>query len=325
MTAALSAPTAAMPTSATATGPAAASPLAGLGSRVKRLDPNELYALAMQGSTAQGAAPQGAAPQGVASPQQATTAAQDAALAEAMGQVDRQPDAIMAGSAATQATTAAASTARPATTEAPAATERAAGSGSAVAVPSSTIAPRRTNDFWNAHIAQFRGKYLPDGPTMRPNCGPAATTTALRLLGLDVPGFNGQRSEAVLDKARVIATGQNDTSRGTTDTELERLVTSSGARWSESSSFDQMTSWARQGIPVVMSGNPSKAWNSRYTSDQVYPFDGGHWVTVSGYDAKTGYYVVNDPLSQIGPIYVSETELRNYNNAHGKLGIAVFK
>jgi len=150
-------------------------------------------------------------------------------------------------------------------------------------------------------------------------------TMALRMIGLDIPGFNGQRSEAVLDKARTIATGKNDVSVGTTDAELEKLVSASGGKWSESQDVGQITNWVKKGIPVVLSGNPSKGWDSRYNANQVYPFDGGHWVTVSGYDQKTGYYIVNDPLSQIGPLYVSESELASYTQAHGQLGIAVFR
>jgi hypothetical protein len=194
-----------------------------------------------------------------------------------------------------------------------------------VAIPASTIAPRRPHDYWTSHIAQFRGAYLPDGPQMRPNCGPASVTMALRMIGLDIPGFSGQRSSAVLDQARIIATGRNDTSVGTTDAELERLISAAGGRWSESQDFNQLTGWVKQGIPVVMSGNPAHGWNRRYSSDKVYPFDGGHWVTVSGYDPATGHFIVNDPLSQIGPIYVSEQELRSYNHSHGQLGIAVFR
>jgi hypothetical protein len=148
---------------------------------------------------------------------------------------------------------------------------------------------------------------------------------ALRMIGLDIPGFQGQNSEAVLDKARIMATGKNDITVGTTDSELESLISQSGAKWSESTNFGEVTNWVKQGIPVVLSGNPAHGWNNRYRSDQVYPFDGGHWVTVSGYDSATGHYIVNDPLSQIGPIYVSEAELKNYNSAHGNLGIAVFR
>ena len=160
---------------------------------------------------------------------------------------------------------------------------------------------------------------------MAPNCGPASVTIALRMIGLDVPGFNGQRDQRVIDKARMIATGKNDTSVGTTDTELERVVQAAGGRYSESSSLSQLLGWVKGGTPVILAGNPSQAWNKRYSNDQVYKFDGGHWVTVSAYDEKTGYYVVNDPLSAIGPIYASEAELATYFSRNGGLGIGVYK
>lgn len=235
-------------------------------------------------------------------------------------------DAASAASAATMGAAQAIGGTSGSLQQAATASSTAAASGTqVVATPSSAIAPRRANDFWYAHIAQYRGAYLADGPTMRPNCGPASVTIALRLIGLDIPGFRGERSEAVLDRARVIATGRNDTTVGTTDAELKRLISASGARWEESRDLSQITRWVKQGIPVVLSGNPARGWDSRYSSSQVYPFDGGHWVTVSGYDASTGYYIVNDPLSQIGPIYVSESELSSYTRSHGNLGIAVHR
>lgn len=295
-----------------------ANPLASIGKRYRRLDPNEIAAvaqwaqqqealLASQGQTVDQSGTQQSAPVG------GTDATQGAAAAQQAATDQRTADQRAADTAQQQ---------RAAQTQ-----------QASVAVPSTSIAPRTASDFWTKHIAQFRGKYLPDGPSMRPNCGPASVTMALRMVGLDIPGFSGQNSEAVLDKARVIATGENNVAKGTTDNQLESLISTSGGRWSESSNFGEMTSWVKQGIPVVMAGNPAHGWNNRYSSDQVYPFDGGHWVTVSGYDAKTGYYIVNDPLSQIGPIYVSEAELQNYNASRaesdgsrsGGLGIAVFR
>jgi hypothetical protein len=311
VTAALASTQTALPTAATA------SPFAALTSRVKRIDPEELYAVAQAivEQESGGAAQVQAQQQALAAEQQAAVAAQQQAqaAAAAQAQAQAQQQAAAASQQQAQAQT-------PATTAAT--TTNASG---AVSIPSSNIAPRTQHDYWTKHIAQFAGKYLPDGPTMRPNCGPASVTMALRMIGLDVPGFSGQNSEAVLDKARVLATGTNNVSVGTTDSELESLISKSGAKWSESTDFNQMTDWVRQGIPVVLSGNPAHGWNSRYSSDQVYPFDGGHWVTVSGYDNASGHYIVNDPLSQIGPIYVSEAELRSYNQAHGNLGIAVFR
>ncbi|MCW2922175.1 MAG: hypothetical protein JWL76_2049 [Thermoleophilia bacterium] len=296
------------------------SPFAALTGRVKRIDPEELYAVAQtivaQEDAAAGATTTTELPGLAAQQAQALQAqqaqAQEAAAAQAQAQREQQAAAIAQQQAEAQA--------QSVQTQQVQATNT-----GAVAVPSSNVAPRTQHDYWTKHIAQFAGKYLPDGPSMRPNCGPASTTMALRMVGLDIPGFNGQNSEAVLDKARVLATGKNDVSVGTTDGELENLITQSGGKWSESTNFAQVTDWVKQGIPVVLSGNPAHGWNSRYTSDQVYPFDGGHWVTVSGFDSATGHYIVNDPLSQIGPIYVSEAELKNYNQAHGNLGIAVFR
>jgi len=288
---------------------AAANPLASLTGRVKKLDPNELIAVATKIAVEQ---------------QAAATASQRAAAQQQLAALEAQKQAAVAAMAQTQAPTTTA--AAPQTQTAPvAATSTAVAGSSAVAIPSSSVAPRSSHDYWTKHIAQFKGKYLADGPTMLPNCGPASTTMALRMIGLDIPGFSGQNSESVLDTARVLATGRNDPSVGTTDSELETLITKSGAQWSESNDFSQITGWVKQGIPVVLSGNPAKGWDSRYRNEDVQHFDGGHWVTVSGFDQATGYFIVNDPLSQIGPIYVSEQELRNYNNAHGKLGIAVFR
>src|SRR5690606_37065064 len=133
----------------------------------------------------------------------------------------------------TSTPTAATSTARATTST------QAASRSSAVAIPRTQYAPRTQHDYWTKHIAQFAGKYLPDGPSMRPNCGPASVTMALRMIGLDIPGFRGQNSGAVLDKARIIATGKNDVRVGTTDSELERLISASGAKWSESTNFNQ--------------------------------------------------------------------------------------
>lgn len=317
MTAALAPSTAALPTAATA------NPLASLTGRVKRLDPNEFVAVVHTISQVEQAAAntaaqqQGAVPQSQGQEQAALRAqAQEQAVA-AQRAADEQARAREA-----QAQAAAQQQAQARQQQAAASTRT---DNAAVAIPSSQVAPRTQHDYWTKHIAQFAGKYLPDGPSMRPNCGPASVTMALRMIGLDIPGFNGQNSEAVLDKARILATGKNDVSVGTTDSELETLISKSGAQWSESTNFGEVTDWVKQGIPVVLSGNPAYGWNHRYSADQVYPFNGGHWVTVSGYDKATGHYIVNDPLSQIGPIYVSEAELRSYNQAHGNLGIAVFR
>lgn len=200
------------------------------------------------------------------------------------------------------------------------------GAGTAVGTAARAVSSvgSRARTVWTAHISQFRNQYNPNGPAMAPNCGPASVTMALRMVGLDIPGFNGQRDQRVLDRARIIATGKNDTRVGTTDTELERVISAAGGKFSESTNFATLTNWIKRGVPVIMAGNPAHAWNKRIPGNQVYPFNGGHWVTVSGYDSSKGQYIVNDPLSAIGPIYVPERELANYF-AQGRLGIGVYR
>lgn len=281
--------TTAAPAGATA---APAQPLQALSQRTKLLDPQALIAYAVA-----------AQPADVAAAQQSQAAAAQQTQAVAAQQ---------AQAAAAQQAAATPTAAAPASTPA----------SSPTTLPTAT---RGYHNVWTAHIAQFAGKFLPNGPSMRPNCGPASATIALRLAGLDIPGFDGQRDERVLDTARTIATGQNNVSTGTTDTELERLIQASGGRWTESTDTSQILSWARQGVPVIISGNPSKSWDKRFSSDQIYTFDGGHWVTLSGYDQASGKYIVNDPLSQIGPIYVSAEEVGSYLSGNGNLGIAVSK
>lgn len=316
--------------------PTAASPFAGLFTRVKPLDQNELVstmeviaqaeqqAVAQATGTQAGAGaqqlaatnPAAAAQQQLATQQQAAVqqqqlaAQQQAAQQAAVQQQAPQQQAAQAAGQVQQVAQTGQST-----------------TAGAVAIPASKIAPRTAHDYWYKHMAQFPGKYLPDSSGMRPNCGPASVTMALRMIGLDIPGFKGQNSEAVLDKARILATGSNNYTVGTTDGELENLITKSGGKWSESTNFSEVTNWVKQGIPVVLSGNPAHGWNQnpQFPNDKVQHFNGGHWVTVSGYDAAQGKYIVNDPLSQIGPIYVTEQELRGYNKAHGNLGIAVFR
>lgn len=306
-------------TTAAATGAAAVSPQS-----QAQLQAALTQAAAAQVWTDGGAAAAGTAGAPAISPLGSNQTAIDAATAAATDDTSAPTTTTTTATTATTTTTAP-TVATPTVTETTnAGTVTGAGTAAATTTTTTpTTAPKL--DFWNSHIAQFKGKYLPDGPDMRPNCGPASVTMALRMIGLDIPGFSGQRNEAVLDKARVLATGKNDVSVGTTDSELERLITASGGKWSESNNLDQILGWVGQGVPVILAGNPAKGWNQRYSKDQVYPFDGGHWVTVSGYDEKSGHWVVNDPLSQIGPILVSRAELANYMNSHGGLGIGVFK
>jgi hypothetical protein len=53
------------------------------------------------------------------------------------------------------------------------------------------------------------------------------------------------------------------------------------------------------------------------------PYDGAHWIVVSGYDKATHKYIINDPLSKIGAVKVSKAQLEAYRG--GSMGIEVSK
>ena len=51
------------------------------------------------------------------------------------------------------------------------------------------------------------------------------------------------------------------------------------------------------------------------------PYDGAHWIVVSGFDSKSGKYIINDPLSKVGPVKVTPAQLEAYRG--GSIGIEV--
>ena len=169
----------------------------------------------------------------------------------------------------------------------------------------------------SVHMVQFRNStYNPDGPSSSGNCAVVATVMALRLAGHEIPGFTGQRSNEVITKARVIGTGANNFHDGTNIDELKKIVTAAGGTYETSQNIETSMKWAREGAPVVLSGNSSRAWGKDFDRAQVSKFDGGHSVTLT-YDKDINSYVVNDSLSKIGPLAVTETEVRAYASAPG--------
>lgn len=177
------------------------------------------------------------------------------------------------------------------------------------------------------HLTQVQDKtYLPsvrgdEAVTRSSDCGIAATVMALRYAGLDVPGAHGERRQSVLDDARRIATGRVDRSDGTNITEWMKLVRAGGgaaaaADGSQAERIRQALEWAAQGLPVVISGNPADAWNTRIASSKVTHFDGAHAVMLT-MDPATGDLVINDPLSHVGPFTTTADEVRAYMRGIG--------
>lgn len=181
----------------------------------------------------------------------------------------------------------------------------------------------------SVHLPQIRSERTPDALEPGPengNCGPAAATMALRLVGLDVPGFEGQDSQRVLDAARQMATGRLDQAEWASNEQLYYLLQRSGATVATTSVVEEALASVRQGKVLLALGNInadgwwSRSWQDPDTPEQEW---GGHFVVVSGHRPGRDMYVLNDPGSE-QPMYVSGAQLRSFmrqseENGYGQL------
>jgi hypothetical protein len=174
--------------------------------------------------------------------------------------------------------------------------------------------PSKT-DLDNAHITQLQNdKYLPQGRPWPTNlCGPTTTVNAVRLLGADVPGFRGERTADVLDKALTIATGSHK-DEGTYPHQLAKIVEASGLTPVPARSVDSVLARARQGIPTVILGdaNAWKGFDGRSSQPAEKGDKWGHFVTVSGYDKARGEYYIDDPGGSLGTTTAPASEIRAF-------------
>lgn len=157
------------------------------------------------------------------------------------------------------------------------------------------------------------------------NCGPAAVIMAIRMLNLPVPGDERYKGEHLIEYIRVMATGQADRMRGTTNVDLQRVLAQAGASWRILTHPKDMLRAVVNGEPVIMAGNPSVAgcYTKRFSYFDIRRWDSGHWILVSQYNPETRLFTVNDPQSVIGPVDVTADELYAFNSRDGDFGIAV--
>lgn len=194
-----------------------------------------------------------------------------------------------------------------------------ANGGGATPAPNGLVAPtgpatnsRSGYTAQSVHMRQVKDdKYLPDGPSTSGNCAITSAVMALRMAGYDIPGFSGEKVQAVLDKARIMAKGVNDLNNGSNLGDLKTMFGKiDGVKYKTSlgrgSDKDAIT-WAKAGMPVIVSGNPNASWNRRIGQT----FDGRHSVllTWDGQNLK-----INDPLSRGGAITITPAELAKYMN-----------
>lgn len=182
---------------------------------------------------------------------------------------------------------------------------------------SSTGAPPTRVASDSTFLPQFRSPGLPDGITWGPhngNCGPASIVNALRLVGLDVPGFRGERAQAVIDAARILATGQNQPWTATTKVQQAHALRAAGAQVHASSSLSEGLRAVREGAVLLVGGNRAARGWPRRPDDPPPSGVAAHAAVVARYVAATGRYVVHDP-ALFAPVEVDAEQLAAFTQA----------
>lgn len=160
-------------------------------------------------------------------------------------------------------------------------------------------------------VPQFRSPGLPDGMPWGPdngNCGPTSIVNALRLIGLDVPGFRGERTQAVIDAARVLTTGTNDPSAATTKQQQAAALRTAGADVDITRSLAAGLEAVREGAVLLLGGDRAAPGWPRRDDDPPPTKVANHAAVVARYEAATDRYVVFDPALH-APVHVDSSQL----------------
>lgn len=173
------------------------------------------------------------------------------------------------------------------------------------------------------HVSQVPSKYNTAPAAGNKDCGPASVVMTLKLLGKPIPGLGSNASpQKLINRIRQLA-GNAANTAATTNHELGRALRAAGTRTREIADAGSIRRAILAGKPVILNGNPRNpgAYGSKFSQKQMTPYDGAHWIVVSGFDQKSGTYIVNDPLSKVGPVKVTPAQLEAYRA--GSMGIEV--
>lgn len=210
------------------------------------------------------------------------------------------------------------------------ATGRAVSAATGVAGAGVSRARRAGSELWAGvrspraiHVSQVPSKYNQAPAAGNRDCGPASVVMTLRLLGRSIPGAAaGATPQRLIDRVRQLA-GNAANSASTTNHELARALRAAGTKTREITDAASVRQSVLAGRPVILNGNPRNAgaYGRSFRPSQMTPYDGAHWIVVSGFDAKAGTFIINDPLSKVGPVKVTPAQLEAYRG--GSMGIEV--
>jgi len=175
----------------------------------------------------------------------------------------------------------------------------------------------------SVHVTQVLSKYNSHPTVGNRDCGPASVVMTLRMLKLKIPGLPAKADGQAAIVAVRRLTGVVSESVSTTNLDLEKALQQAGATTAEVVDLAAVKAAVTAGSPVILNGNPRNAgaYGWKYNAKQMMPYNGAHWIAVTGIDNKSGKYIINDPLSSVGPVEVTPAQLDAYRG--GSMGITV--
>lgn len=191
------------------------------------------------------------------------------------------------------------------------------------ATPSTPTTPTPPGEFGSAMVNQFAG----DSDGRNANCGFASSLMSLKLLGIDTSALGGSDYEKAMKLRQLGGGGTNDRDWGTV-AQVVRGLNAAGAHaegvpntWGadKAKAVEVMKQAFLSGKPMafVVAGNPALGWPNEVS------YNGGHFVTVAGYDQASNTFTVMDPVAK-KPIQVTPDQLANYlKDGNAELGEVV--
>lgn len=204
--------------------------------------------------------------------------------------------------------------------------------------------PEVRNAFFKHQI--HRNQWNKDGPLHSGNCAPTSLAMAIDVMGKEPAGLSVEQSihrvRAVYDSGLHESDGTSRANIAAAATKLGMKVVGLDTLLSPDGALKRLGDQLALGRVVVLEGQPGNpntaspstyeaAFNAAYAAaikngqwlyHSTYNFDGYHAIVVIDKD-QAGHYVVGDPLSEVGFVPLTATQMKDFFTRWGGTGNAV--
>lgn len=179
------------------------------------------------------------------------------------------------------------------------------------------------------HMTQTRdSKFNKTAPSNSADCVPTSAAMGLKALGIKLKGnpeqqiskvryamAHGMRNDRDGYKNGKWSLEEHSSGHGLVEAECINGLKKLGVKHAHvAKGVDKLTHAVQNGHPVVLFGaNGDKIWGDKPGYHSHCNSD--HAVLLSGYNAKTGLYTINDPLNHHGPIKITRQELARFHQS----------